>query len=208
MSEIIVTGDRHYVPTSTSSMERFRFYQEDGTGKLSVQITRDGGESWKAIASEPPSNVAVGWIPTIAENGTIRWMSPTSVLNQNSIGSGSDQSWIDFSFPAELQSGAAFGMFQIPVNTVIRPTEIQVNLFTPPARSGVSVSIENAVTGLKIEEIGDITLSVNQVYNSSVFTSNFDLIAGTRIRAKINTFSDDELTPGSFLVARLIFERV
>ena len=209
MAEIIVTGDRHYVPNSTSSMERFRFYQEDGSGKLSLQITRDGGTTWKAIASEPPSNVGVGWIPTIAEGGTIKWVPPLGILtNSPSTGDGST-SWIDFNFPAELQPDVYFGLFEIPSGIKIQPTSIQISLFTAPARSDIKISIENAVSGATISEIGSIALGPNQVYNSSTFITQFELLAGTKIRARIESFTpDDNFLPGSFLVARLIFKRI
>lgn len=208
MSEIIVTGDRQYVPKSTSSLERFRFYQEDGSGKLSVQITRDGGVTWKAIASEPPSNAGVGWTPTIAENGTIRWMSPLSILSKATTAGDGSQMWVDFSFPAELQSDAAFGMFEVPAGITIQPTAIQISLFTAPERSDIKVSIENATTGAQISEIGSINLGINQTYNSSTFTTNFEWVAGTKVRARIESFTGSESLPGSFLVARLIFKRI
>ena len=206
MAEIIVTGDRQYVPNPTSSMERFRFYQEDGSGKLSLQITRDGGTTWKAIASEPPSNVGIGWIPTIAENGTIRWMSPSTILAKTPTAGDASQLWVDFSFPAELQSDVAFGMFEIPAGTRLQPTGIQVSLFTAPSID-IPISIENAVTGVKIAEIGDIYLTANQIFHSITFDQDFSWSGGTKVRARVGYF-DSSNFPGSFLVARLIFKRI
>ena len=205
MAETLITGDRHYVPSATSSNERFRFYPEAGTGKLTVQITRDGGNTWTAIASEPPSNAGVGWIPTLSENGSIKWISPGAAFRSTRSSSGA-QTWIDFSFPGETQSNTTFGAFEVPSNTTIVATGIQLSVFSAPV-TPVSVSIVSYTSGTELLGIDPTFIGASQFFVATNFSTPVQINAGTRISAKVNlNLSQESL--GSYLVARLIVRSV
>jgi hypothetical protein len=205
MAEILVTGDRHYVPSPTSSKERFRFSEEAGTGKLTLQTSRDSGITWTAIASEPPSNAGVGWIPTISEGGTIKWVSPTTALKTNSTTAGMGQFWVDFNFPAAIQNNIPFGVFEVPSETTLGATGLQLSLFKAPAIA-LSVSIISALSGEAINGIDPVTINGGQTFVSVNFPEVVQINSLTKLSANV-TYTDAGET-GEFLVARLIVKRI
>jgi len=132
-SEVLITGDRHYVPDSQFPDDRIRMFTEEKSGKFVLQCTRDAGKTWKTMASEPPSDATDGWIPVLSSSGNdIKWSPPTGIAStasgsNNSVGMG----WIDFLHPGELINNTTFGYFRIP-NNGLKVNGIQISCFYPP----------------------------------------------------------------------------
>jgi hypothetical protein len=206
MSEILVPGERHYIPDQTLTDLRFRFFVEDDSGKLSLQTTSDGGKTWRSICSEVPSNASAGWVLSLAEGNTVKWTPLSQVIRTlpSSIVS-SLQTWTDFSFPADLQDDVTFGMFEVPSgkNLQFEAYGVQVSVFNPTQASNLEISFLNFNTSDVVA--GPYRIDQGIGYKSILFDEDdvFVLGSGSKTVAKI-TLDDSVENPGSFLVARLL----
>jgi hypothetical protein len=205
MSAAIVSGDRNYVPDIEHPNERFRFVSRDGSGKLELQVTRDGGESWKAISAEPPSNAGKGWIPSLSEDDSVQWVSPYSLFSQFFYSGAESLTWIDFYFPAELQNNTEFGGFEVPDGISMRATSVQISFFSAPTRSDVQLSFVDSVSG--VARTSSINLAAGISLASINLIDEIVLGPGSKTRAKIS-LGNESGSPGSFLVAKLMVNKI
>jgi len=205
-SETLVTGNRHYVPSDTSSSERFRFDQDASTGKLSVQITRDNGVTWKAIAAEPPSNAGIGWIPTIAEGGSVKWVSPVEVLSYRTSTAYSNQLWVDFNHPASVMPNTVFGVLEVPKGINLYAYGMQVSFFKKPT-NGFSIFFvdKNDRNVINLPNKNSPYNVPNLAYSSEYFKEKALLSEGLVISAKTGASG---LLMGDFMTVRLLLEKI
>jgi len=207
-SETLVTGNRHYVPSDTSSSERFRFDQDASTGKLSVQITRDNGVTWKAIAAEPPSNAGIGWIPTIAEGGSVKWVSPVEVLSYRTSTAYSNQLWVDFNHPASVMPNTTFGILDVPKGINFYAYGMQVSFFKKPTNSFDVFFVdseERSILNLP-SETSPYNIVSSVTYSREMFTEKILIPEGSIVRAK--TGNSTESGMGDFMTVRLLLEKI
>jgi hypothetical protein len=214
MAETIVPGERHYIPDPELPNLRFRFSIDPETRKMVVQSTSDSGSKWLDMIAEVPGNAGTGWIPVTMEGGKIRWMPISRFIQQSSVsgttpppsGGGSLQGyiWTDFSFPAELQNGVSFGMFEVPPEISFNAVGAQISIFAPPQVSNLTVRFVNRNTGLPLSD--PVHLLPGEIYRSSMFLEQVTLGPGTKINAVVN-FSSSSF-PGAFLVARLLLNSI
>jgi hypothetical protein len=208
MAETIVSGERHYLPSPSLPDLRLRFAIEDTSGKMSLQTSGDGGTSWQAIASEPPSNVGVGWVPTISEDKSIRWLPISEVVRSgDQVVPSYLQAWTDFSFPAELQNNVQFGMFDVPTGLRFEAYGLQVSVFSPPQINDLTITLINSNSQTPIYNGGPFLFDAGIQYKSYDFPDPILLLSGSKTSAKIN-FANENAFPGSFLVARLLLRGV
>jgi len=203
MAGIIIPGEQHYIPDPEFSELRFRFSTGNADGSMSVECTTDSGETWRAIAIEPPSNAGAGWVQYIGTDGKLKWGPITNTIKSSSSVLSALQVWTDFSFPAALQDGLTFGVFEVPDGLSFEAYGVQLNVFQPSDPNvSIGVSFIHGSTGATLSEIA--TLSGGSSFVSTVFNSPFVLESKQNIKALIVIGGDTNLDCGSYLTARLL----
>lgn len=199
LSDILIFGDRHYIPDQNNPDNRFRFFLEDKTGKMVIQYTRDGGSIWRAMASEAPSNVSDGWVP-VTSGKSLRWI-PFANVGSKTETSSSNKFWIDFMHPGDIVDMTMFGAFKNSIGPIyIRG--MQVSCFIPPS-SNETVKVQIVSSANKNILYSPSVLIGDSIITNIEFQDTYIVPKETTIRAMVITTG----SMASFMTVRALIEK-
>jgi len=204
-SSVLIFGDRHYVPDQNNPDNRFRFSIENKTDKMVIQYTRNGGKTWKAMASETPSNISDGWI-SVSSGNSLRWV-PFSGINMvgqvgGNTGIGSYSFWIDFMHPGDIVDRSMFGAFTSSMGPILI-RGLQVSCFSPPSLGEVvKVSIANSTNESML--YCPLVSVGSGIITEAIFDSPHYVPKNTTIRAIANVTGT---STASFITVRALIEK-
>lgn len=204
-SEALLIGERHFVPDPQFPQERMRMFNDPQSRKFVVQCTRDGGDTWKTMMSEPPSDAVDGWVPILSGNGSnVRWV-PGQNISSSAAGSNINSSsggWIDFFHPGDVFDGSTFGGFKS--KDAISITGAQISYFSPVLNTTlVYFTIVNK-NSIGSTFGGRITSSAGELFEEVHFRSPAIINGGTTIAMKATITNGNDA--GSFVSIRLLLQ--
>lgn len=199
------TGIVQTTPDPYMGNSQWRIWRNPAKGRIEIQVTRNGGATWKTIVPEPPTNAAAGLTLSLTESGDAEWVMPsvssssTTGASSASLVASSSLVYAELTMAGELRADRTFGFYMAPSNSPIRCFGTQMWLQSPGVGGDTKVDIVSEA-GFEMERFS--ILSAGITFRQTLFSTPLTMPAGSLWRARLKTVAPDD--PGSFLSVRLL----